>query len=438
MDLIVSNNLQIKNPSQAIKDYCNTVLTLDNPQYINAVKMGRYTGKMDAKMKLYYVNGDTYILPFGCLQDIWRLGTYNYTLEFCDFKALSMVGGINLYDYQEKALKSLLKGKNGVLSAPCGSGKTNIGLQLIKEIGGKALWLTHTKELLKQSLERCKEYFKGDFGTITEGQINIGKDITFATVQTMCKIDKSIYENEFNTIIVDECHHCVGTPTKVMSFYKVLSNCKSRYKYGLSATLNRSDNLISCVYSILGKKLYTISESDVGDKIIRAKYMPIMIDLKYNMKSYTDTDGTINYNKLIELLSFNSARDKYIIDKIVENLGKKQLILCHRVLQANGFQAQLKALGIDSQAITGNVKHRVFDKDIIISTYSLAKEGLDMPELEILHLATPQKNKSVTKQAVGRVERNIVGKNQPICYDYVDTDISYCMKCYYQRKRILQ
>ena len=438
MDLIVSNNLQIKNPSQAIKDYCNTVLTLDNPQYLNAVKMGRYTGKMDSKMKLYYIKGDTYILPFGCLQDIWKLGTYNYILDFCDFKALSMVGGINLYDYQEKALKSLLKGKNGVLEAPCGSGKTNIGLQLIKEIGGKALWLTHTKELLKQSLERCKEYFKGDFGTITEGQINIGKDITFATVQTMCKLEPSIYANEFNTIIVDECHHCVGTPTKVMSFYKVLSNCKARYKYGLSATLNRSDNLISCVYSILGKKLYTISESDVGDKIIRAKYMPIMIDLKYNMKSYTDTDGTINYNKLIELLSINSARDKYIIDKIVENLGKKQLILCHRVLQANGFQAQLKALGIDSQAITGNVKHRVFDKDIIISTYSLAKEGLDMPELEILHLATPQKNKSVTKQAVGRVERNIVGKNQPICYDYVDTDISYCMKCYYQRKRILE
>lgn len=43
------------------------------------------------------------------------------------------------------------------------------------------------------------------FGTITEGKVNIGKGITFATIQTMCKLDLSRYKDFWDVIIVDEC-----------------------------------------------------------------------------------------------------------------------------------------------------------------------------------------------------------------------------------------
>lgn len=440
MKVIIENDIKITNASDDIIRYCNNVLTIDNPDYIVAKKVGRYTGNIPLKMKMFVKNGDTYVLPFGTLKDVWPYIKSSYEVKISAFKGLSMLGNINLYDYQEKALKALLSGKNGILEAPCGSGKTQIGLQLIKSIGGKALWLTHTKKLLEQSKERCKMYFTGDFGEITSGGVKIGRDITFATVQTMSKLDSSIYKDTFDVVVVDECHHCVGTPTKVMQFYKILTNCNCRFKYGLSATLSRADNLITTLYAIIGPVLYTIPKEAVGDKIIKAEHIKVPIELEYDIREYTNIDGTIDNNALLNLLSYSARRNDTIIDNVKENyeLGKKQLILCHRVKQVELLSERISEF-CKVNSIMGKVtdKNRKYDGNVIIATYALAKEGLDIPELDVLHLATPQKNASITEQSVGRVERNIDGKARPICYDYVDENIEYCKMCYRIRKRIL-
>ena len=438
MKIIVANDLRIQNPNEAVLNYCKSKLTIDNPDFINAERVGRYTGNIERKLKLYVKNGDELILPFGCLKDIWKISnTWEYDLKIHDFIGSNMSGDIVLYPYQEKALQGLFSGRNGILQAPCGSGKTQIGLQLIKKIGGKALWLTHTKKLLEQSKQRCEMYFTGDFGTITEGSVNIGRDITFATVQTMSKIDTELYKNEFDIVVVDECHHCVGSPTKVMQFYKILTNCNARYKYGLSATLNRSDNLMCSVFAIIGDVLYTITKEEVGSKIISAEHVKVDVDIEYNMLDYLDYDGTINFTKLITMLSSNEQRNKIIIDKVFDNLGRKQLILCHRVKQVEDLSNVISKF-TKVACITGKIQNRNYDADVIVATYSLAKEGLDIPDLNVLHLATPQKNESVTEQSVGRIERNVAGKQTPICYDYVDNDISYCRNCYTIRRRILK
>lgn len=441
MNIIINNNICVERPTKAIIDYCNNRLVIDNPDYINAKKMGRYLGNIPPKMQLYVKRNGDLIIPFGCLTDIWKLAKgASYDCQIHSFKGSNLVGGINLYSYQEKAVAGLKSGKNGVLQAPCGSGKTQMGLALIKEIGGRALWLTHTEKLLEQSLSRCKTYFQGDFGTITQGEVNIGRDITFATVQTMSKLDASMYRDEFDIIVVDECHHCVGSPTKVMQFYKILSNCNARYKYGLSATLSRADNLITTMYAIIGKVLYTINQSDIGNKIIKAEHKKVDIDIKYNYQDYLDTDGTISYMKLIDLLSSNLQRDKIIVNQVKEcyQQGKKQLLLCHRVKQVEQLARMIKEFA-DVDVIVGKVKQskRNYSSNIIVATYALAKEGLDIPTLDVLHLVTPQKNESTTEQAIGRIERNVEGKAPPICFDYVDTDIDYCVNCYKKRRRII-
>ena len=100
----------------------------------------------------------------------------------------------------------------------------------------------------------------------------------------------------------------------------------------------------------------------------------------------------------------------------------------------------LEERGVKTSILVGKVKEkdRDYDASVIIATYALAKEGLDIPALDTLHLASPQKNESVTIQAIGRIERNIEGKETPICYDYVDENIPYCMGCYKKRKRIIK
>ena len=444
MKLIIGKDITIENPNSAINRYCEEELTLANPDYIIASKLGHYVGRMEKSIRLYVKNGNKLILPFGCLEDIWQprlIKGAEYETRFHKFRGNQMKGEIKLYDYQERALKRLYEGKNGILEAPCGSGKTQIGLALIKKIGGKALWLTHTTKLLKQSKERAEAYFEGDFGTITEGEVHIGRDITFATVQTMRTLDTSVYENEFDIIIVDECHHCVGTPTKVMQFYKILTNCNARRKYGLSATLSRGDNLMRSVYSIIGKKLHTITEQEVGSKIIKAKHIKVDIGLDYNMRDYCDSDGTINYTKLITLLSDNKERNDLICEKVMNlySLGKKQLVLCHRINQIKTLTDKISKF-CKVNSITGKVsqKDRDYDGDVIVATYALAKEGLDIPTLDVVHFATPQKDKAIVKQSAGRVERNVEGKEQPLVMDYVDVNIDYCNMCYRKRLNILK
>lgn len=444
MKLIIGKDITIENPNSAINRYCEEELTLANPDYIIASKLGHYVGKMEKSIRLYVKNGNKLILPFGCLEDIWQprlIKGAEYETRFHEFRGNQMKGEIKLYDYQERALKRLYDGKNGILEAPCGSGKTQIGLALIKKVCGKALWLTHTSKLLKQSKERAEAYFEGDFGMITEGEVHIGRDITFATVQTMRTLDTSVYENEFDIIIVDECHHCVGTPTKVMQFYKILTNCNARRKYGLSATLSRGDNLMRSVYSIIGKKLHTITEREVGSKIIKAKHIKVDIGLDYNMRDYCDSDGTINYTKLITLLSDNEERNDIICEKIMNlySLGKKQLVLCHRISQIKTLTEKISRF-CKVNSITGRVsqKDRDYDGDVIVATYALAKEGLDIPTLDVVHFATPQKDKAIVKQSAGRVERNVEGKEQPLVMDYVDINIDYCNMCYRKRLNILK
>lgn len=439
MRITISNNIKIEYPSSDIMKYCADNLTLPNPKYMQMERLGLNVKYVPKTFNIYHKNYNTYILPFGTLANIYPfIKGSDIETHFSENKAHLMSGNIKLYDYQQRALNSLLKGKNGVLKAPCGSGKTNIGLQLIKELGLKALWLTHTKDLLNQSKARCESYFNGDFGTITDGKINIGRDITFATVQTLSKIDPQYYKDEFNAVVVDECHKVVNSPKQMMMFYTVVDNLNCRYKYGLSATTKRDDGLEKCMFACLGRQLHEITEKEIGDKIIKAIHMRENVDIEYSIFDYVKEDGTIDYNAIIDLLSNNKERNEQIVEKVLEHPNKRQLILVHRVAHADILNDMLKEKGIDSVSITGKVKDRDFTHKVIVATYNLAKEGLDIPELEVLHLATPQKNYIVTKQCAGRVERNIKGKQQPIIYDYVDVNIPYCLGCFNRRKKILK
>ena len=71
-------------------------------------------------------------------------------------------------------------------------------------------------------------------------------------------------------------------------------------------------------------------------------------------------------------------------------------------------------------------------KKYLFATYSLAKEGLDIPRLERLYLTTPQSDYAVITQSIGRIARRFNGKSEPIAYDFVD-DIGFLVKKYKKR-----
>ena len=441
MEFVVSNKIKVIDANVTIKQYCKKNLVLDNPDFYKKQKMGKWTGNTPRVMTLYEVdNAGTLILPFGCLSDIWDMYPVKQAFRNCisGFDKVSYCSNISLYPYQEKALKTALTKRNGVIVMPCGSGKTQTALELAHQIGGKTLWLTHTQDLLRQSMNRAKEVFELDadaFGKITEGKVAMGKVFTFATVQTMSKLDLTAYKDLFDIVIVDECHKAIGSPTKVMQFYKVLSNLSARYKYGITATPKRADGLERSMFALLGDIICEVSKKEVAHTTCPIKAYAKKTDFYPDMNVVLAGDGTLNYSSLVDNLIHDETRFNLIANYIdVFGHTERTLVLANRVEYLERLCKNFQNKGGKAVCLSGmgtSKKAKAKRKsalqqlnsgeiDCVFATYQLAKEGLDIPQLRYLIFATPEKDKTTITQAVGRVGRKAEGKKYGVVVDFVD------------------
>ena len=448
MTVRVSNNISITNPSPEIITWCQNNLKLPNPDYAKKARMGFWVGKTPQHLYLYEIHGGELVIPYGCLKSIAHL--LQGAVIQSDFKpSVSIDYGkpIPLYPYQEEAVKQAKNGLYGILQSKAGSGKTQMGIALIREYGRRALWLCHTLDLVNQSKERAERYMdKSLIGTITEGKVNIGSGITFATIQTMSKLNLPLYKDYWDVIIVDECHRVAGTPTAMTQFSKVLNSLSARHKYGLSATVHRSDGMIVATYALLGNVVYTVPDEAVADKVMKVGIKPVGTGVGIS-RDCLNTDGTLNYTKLISYLCDNFDRHIVIHDAIVSERNHSCLILSDRLEHLERLMALLPptmkpyAVMISGKMTSKKGKAereqaledmRTGGKKYLFATYSLAKEGLDIPCLERLFMATPQKDYAVITQSIGRIARVCEGKADPICYDFVD-NIGYLQKSFKKR-----
>ena len=450
MQVRIGATIVVENPSKAVSDWCKENLVLPNPDYAKKVRMHLWTGNTPKTLSLYEQMGNTLILPFGVLRDIQQyLQGCSCISEFHDPVSVPFEGDVPLYPYQEDAVAAIKEFRYGILQSPAGSGKTQMGIALVMRYGRRALWLTHTTDLLNQSKARAERYMgKSLIGTITDGKVNVGAGITFATIQTMCRLDLAQYKDLWDVIIVDECHRCAGTPTAVTQFSKVLNSLSARHKYGLSATVHRSDGMIQATYALLGHVVYTVPDEAVKDKIMQVGIKPLGTGVKLS-RECLNTDGTINYTKLIGYLCENQERTHYISSWIVAEADHPCLILSDRLNHLEALMNTLpRSMREMSVMISGKMTTkkgkaereqaiedmRTGRKRYLFATYSLCKEGLDIPCLSRLFMTTPQSDYAVVVQSIGRVARVCEGKSQPIVYDFVD-DCSYAVKRYKQRLR---
>ena len=447
----VSNQIFISKNESCYKDileYAKKNLSLPNPEYAKKVRMGFWLGNTPKTLDLYQIIGDEIVLPYGTLKQIKPM--IQEAIVQSDFKPYEDIdygAPVPLYPYQEIAVREARKGFYGILQSKAGSGKTQMGIALVKEYGRRALWLCHTLDLVNQSRERAERYMdKSLIGKITEGKVDIGKGITFATVQTMCKLDLSQFKNMWDVVIVDECHRVAGTPTQMSMFAKVLNSLSARHKYGLSATVHRADGMIQATFAILGDVVYTVPDEAVADKVMPVGIKPIGTGVQIS-RACLNSDGTLNYARLINYLCDNFDRHLIIHDAIVQERDHSCLILSDRLEHLENLMALLPptmqpyAVMISGKMTSKKGKAereqaledmRTGKKKYLFATYSLAKEGLDIPRLERLFMATPQKDYAVITQSIGRIARTFDGKADPICYDFVD-DIGFLVKSYKKR-----
>lgn len=407
-------------------------LTCENPVFNEAVKAGRYTRGILPEIKNFSVDPKGgFHIPRGYLNRLCSISTdLGITLEINDYRTAAPFStrydhSIFLRDYQQEALIKMSKSSEGLLVAPAGSGKTIMGISLILMCGQKCLWITHTKQLLHQFVERIKQFIgvpEEDIGLIYEGDWVTGKPITAALVQTLVRKEDNLHKiaNNFGTVITDECHHIPST-----TFTKVITTLNPFYLYGLTATPKRRDGLQDIMFQNIGPVIHTIPRKAVADGIITPNVLVRHLNTP-------DLPQESTYQTLLKALVDSNYRNTKIVTDVISEAKKGNIciVTTERVRHAEILFKKLKKLWPKTAIVIG--KHKQEDREIalaelssgaatiLVCTSHLLGEGFDYAPLNRLFIGLPFRNIARCEQLVGRVQRISPGKLDALIYDYVD------------------
>lgn len=337
----------------------------------------------------------------------------------------------------ENVIPQIIGRGGGLISLPCGAGKTIIALKISQELGLKTLVLVHKSFLQDQWIDRAKTFTTAKLGIIRQSTIDVEKkDIVIGMIQSisMKDYDQSIFD-QFGLVIVDECHHIASRV-----FSRALYKTGTQYTIGLSATPKRNDGLTKVIYWYLGKMMYK-EERKPENKVIVRKFNFMLKDKLFVEKTQWSPKGLIpSMPRMITNLSKIERRNRLIIDTIDslrKNPKRKILILSGRISHLEYLKQEvdkkIKSDEENGKIIKGEYntcyyigkmkqedrKYAETHGDILFASYEMAHEGLDINSLNTVILATP---KRAITQAIGRIMRKILTESdvKPLIIDICD------------------
>jgi superfamily II DNA or RNA helicase len=323
----------------------------------------------------------------------------------------------------EKYLEVAKNSGGGIISVPCGYGKTVIGLYLASVLKVKTLVVVHKEFLVNQWKERIKQFLpEARIGRLQSNKIFIENyDIVIGMLQSISMIEYNpeIFSS-FGFVIYDECHH-LGAET----FSRALTKTGFKYTLGLSATPQRADGLTKVFQWHLGDICYQIKKRDDNDVNVKI--------IQYEDDNDEYSKLILNYNKkpnaprMINNICNYTPRTNIIIREII-NLakeGRKILVLSDRREHLKNIKTMLdEKCEYTSGYYLGGMKEEELNitetKDIILGTFLMASEGFDCKyPLDSIVLTSPKSN---IEQAVGRILRQEVKDRKfvPIVIDISD------------------
>lgn len=378
---------------------------------------------------------------------------FKITLDGCDYKKLSNFLPIpRSYIFAQEILNEIAKWDAYATKYRTLEYDTTIkeNADFVKAVA--VLAGVNSKQILeiKRKNPKHKTYYRLNLNTVqnmTYGSFE--RKIVKENLKTYCVEVPShmfICKKDGLAFVTGNCQRMSGSPTKQAMFYKVLNNLKCWHKYGCTATFHRGDRQEKVINYLLGEIKYEVPRSAVADKIMKVAIQKADLDTPES-DEYCGTDGMIEYAKLINYLCENNYRNKEIAQMLNQNYEHSNLILSDRVAHLKELMAMVDRQDlcciVDGSMTSKKGKEarkqaledmRNGNKKYLFATFSLAKEGLDIPVLDRLYLTTPHKDKAVIIQSVGRIARTSKGKEQPICYDFVDANIDFCSNAYKKRK----
>ncbi len=248
---------------------------------------------------------------------------------------------------------------------------------------------------------------------------------------------------EYGIVIVDECHHLAAD-----SFVKVMHAIRPKYVYGLSATVERKDNLEKIVYAQCGSVIYKYTADRLAYK---RGITQIFVPRFTSATSRTSLFSRFRNDEAQKDIASDKERNRLIVSDIekLRKKGRRIVVLTHLIDHITELERMLTEKEIPALSIHGsmpaaekkNVLERINNHDnnaVIISTGQFLGEGTDIPYLDTLLVVAPVSWKGVVSQYVGRISREYEGKDEILIYDYVDIFIPAFVAMYNRRLRTYQ
>lgn len=337
----------------------------------------------------------------------------------------------------DKSIDYINTNYGGVLCLPCGAGKTVLSIYLMCHYKIKTLIVVHKTFLLNQWKERINHFTNASIGIIQQNKIDVkDKDVVIAMLQSVSKnkYDNNIFK-DFGLVIFDEAHHA---PSQYFSKALPIISCK--YTLGLSATPERNDRLEKILYWYFGNIIH--KEENIKNSNININIVQFDIDHP-KFKEVKMYNGEVNRQLVLNKITTIGRRNvviNNIILKLLENKERKIIILSDRVKHLELLKTRLDNYNITTTGFyiggmkLSELKETENNATVIYATYGMASEGLDIPKLNTLIMATSRRN---IEQSIGRITRTKTDIN-PIVYDIVDQlpifiSQASCRKRYYTK-----
>ncbi len=336
---------------------------------------------------------------------------------------------MELRNYQSEAKAAIFeewdKGvRRTLLVLPTGCGKTIVFAKVAEDCvrrGNRVLIMAHRGELLEQAADKIGKATGLGCATEKAEETCLGSwfRIVVGSVQSLTR-EKRLRQfpvDYFDTIIIDEAHHCLSD-----SYQKILDYFKGANILGVTATPDRGDmrNLGECFDSLAYE--YTLPKAIKAGFLspIKALTLPLQLDLSgVGMQSGDFKSGDIA-----------TALDPYLY-QIAEEMEKyckerKTVVFLPLVKTSQKFRDILNEKGFKAAEVNGDSKDRAevleaYDRGNynVLCNSMLLTEGWDCPSVDCIVVLRPTKVRSLYSQMVGRGTRLFPGKDHLLLLDFL-------------------
>ena len=342
----------------------------------------------------------------------------------------------NYYGFEIDGNKRFLLGDTTVTH------NTSIALYLVASLGVKTLVVVNKEFLMDQWKERIKQFLpNAKIGILRQKKIDIDeKDIVIGMLQSisMCDYDRSIYKS-FGFSIYDEVH-CV--PSKIFS--KALRKVNTKYHIGLSATPTRADGMTKITKLYIGPIIYKV---DTRKAIKNPKKLQVYTFSFNNLPKTKHYRSLLNYQRrpnVVKMISniIECPQRLMMVVTLLEYFLKEKrhiLVLSERIQYLHDIKKEFlkKCNNYKIGYYIGGMKRKDRKEsetaDLILASYSMAKEAMDIPILDTLLMVT---SKSNIEQSVGRIMRKTTYPDDrpPLVIDIIDNFSSFRSQSYKRQK----